>query len=207
MNYIFEEQFPNNFTKNLLWQDEALQDFHKKAEAYCRFKYFSYQSTGEDMRMIVETCMRLNSRANAIVWFTYREAISRFVSMVNQQCNKSFKIRRAEVQRFCYRCQCRESDDSDNKVLKAFINSANKMYLSISSITQMNLNRVQVLLMDTMELSEFLNALSLELPFRPSRITRNTERTDRCNFCITSKIIKELAPSIGVYQNLTRVCA
>jgi len=200
IDLFFQRQFPNNFTKHNIWTDPRMKTFHKNAAAFCRAKVFSYQCTGEEMRVAVETCMKLNPRSRAIVLVSYREPISKFVSLVNQICNKRFEERSEEVQSFCRSCDCR---DSDSTQLKNFIENTNKAFLSVSSITQMNLNEVQVLLLDTYELSEFLKAQNFEQSIKAT-LKKNRGQTQICDFCVTSDIIKELAPSIGVYTTLTR---
>lgn len=204
MNYIFHKQFPINFTEQTGYKENAEEHFEKNAEVWCRLKWFSYESNGYQMRKIVETCMRLNPRSRAIVLFTYREPFSRLVSLVNQICNKVIGRRSVEMQSFCKRCDCRESNST---MLKEYIALTNEMYLSVLSITQVNLNNVKVMALDILELSEFLNALNLEPSFThfdTSSIVKNPEETQSCNFCITSEIMRELAPSMGVYRDLTR---
>jgi len=200
ITYNFKRVFPKIFKRNSCCGDIAVRNFKKNVEAYCHSKFSSFEVPGEDMRMIVETCMKINPRSSSIFMFTFREPISRFISWINELCNKK-KKRSVEWQRVCERC----TYAPDTKTtLQLKIEQANKQYLSASYFTEMNLKNVQVLTLDTKDLSGFLETPSLQSDFNVTSMLQNPEKKTKCDFGITSSIIRELAPSIGVYRNLTR---
>jgi len=175
--------------------------FKENVEAYCLSKWSSYEVTGEQMLMIVETCMKFKRRSTAIIIFTYREPIARFLSLINMLCNKRLKRRSAEIQSFCSRCKY---EPETWPFLQKRIDEANEVYLSASYITKSNFTNVQVLSLDTIYLSGFLESLSNQPDFNfTSLAKRNVHKRDICNFGVTATMLWELGPSFGVYRNLT----
>jgi len=175
--------------------------FKENVEAYCLSKWSSYELTGEQMLMIVETCIKFNPRLTAIIIFTYREPIVRFLSLINMLCNKRLKWRSAETQSFCSRCKC---DLETWPFLKRWIDETNEVYLSASYLAKSNFTNVQVLSLDTIYLDGFLESLSNQPEFNLTSLAKkNIHKTDICNAGVTAKMIRELGPSFGVYRNLT----
>lgn len=199
LGYNFKQLFPNNAPNNCC-NGRAVHHFKENVEKYCLSKFSSHEVNGEQMRMIIETCTKLQPSSSAIVMFTFRDPISRFVSWINHLCNRLLIRRSAELQRFCHRC---EYAPDTEKEMKELIGRYNDLYLSASSIMGMNVNDVQVLSLDTMDMNNFLETPSLGEGFKISRMRENAGKSDICNFAITSEIIKELSISAEVYRNLT----
>jgi len=195
INYSMKHLYPR---KGNIWAwDKAVMEFKKNVKSYCMSKWSSYEISGRGMRGIVETCMKLNPRSTAIVLFTYREPISRFVSWINYMCNKRLDWRSKETLNFCSFCN---SSHETKEYLKKAVNNANDLYLSVSYITEINSTNVHVLSLDTQYLSAFLKSVSSQLRFNVK--VKNVKKIDKCNFGATADIISDLVPSIGVYQRL-----
>jgi len=200
LNLNMDKVFPLKTKKNLPGP-KATMVLKENMEAYCLSKWSSYEATGEQMLMIVEKCMKFNRRSTAIIMVIYREPIARFVSIVNMYCNKRWEWRSAETQSFCSRCKY---DPETKPFLQKYIDEANEIYLSASSITENNFTNVQVLSLDTIYLDGFLKSLRTQPGFKViSLAKKNIHKTDICDFGVTAGIIRELAPSLGVYRNLT----
>jgi len=200
MNFNFENLFRLKIEKNTCCMEGAMWFFEKNVTAHCFSKSSSYEVTGDQMRMIVETCTKLRPSSNAIVMFTYREPVARFVSKINHLCNKRYKTRSAYMQMACDRCAY-EPDTKD--FFQKLILQQNNLYLAAPHIAKMNFENVQVLLVDTMDLYRFLGTLSLLPGFNAIKMIKNVAYTKRCDFGITSEIIKELSTSVKVYRNLS----
>lgn len=199
MSYNMRQKFPDIYIRNTCCGEKAVQNFNQNLEAYCHSKFSSWEVNGKDLRMIVDTCTKLNPNSSSIIMFTYREPTSRFISWINHMCNKRVGTRSVEWQTFCERC----TNTPDGKaLLEPMAHKQNEIYLSETYITEMR--KVPVLALDTMDLSQFLKTLSLQSDFPEIFMSRNTGNTRVCDFAITSEIVEELAPSIGVYRNLTR---
>jgi hypothetical protein len=202
MSWNFSKQF-RLIKLNTCCGEKAIRKFKRKVKEYCFSKFSSFEVTGDQMRMIVETCMKLRPNSSAIVMFTFRDAVSRFVSSINHRCNQHryrHKITTSVWRKFCDRCAY-APDTQD--LFKELISGQNNLYLSASHITDMNLTNVQVLSLNTLDMRTFWRTLRDRPGFKVSALARNYAKIVFCDFGITHEVIKELRASVEVYRNLS----
>jgi len=182
---------------------EMMGRFFKKPEFFCRLKFSSYQVLAGQMRTVVETCMKLLPDSRAITLFTYREPVSRFISNINMLCNRRLKKRSAELLRICRRCVY--APDTEVFLNQLIEERQNRRYMSIHTITEMDVRNVEVLFLDTMDIDRFFEELKLDLQpdFNLTLVHENIEQKAACDFSVTSAILRELAPSTMIYRNIT----
>jgi len=197
IEYTFSYNFMHGTIMDSCCLKNMLERFSADVDTYCRAKFTSYEVKGDQTRQIVETCMEYLLISRSIVLATYREPISRFISMVNQLCNK-------DAQRFVKVCgQCASVAGSES-IFYWWIDFSNKVYLSIADIAEMDMPNVQVLLLDLMYLNFLFQKLSNKLPdFYIKSGSINTEVKTLCSFGATSAIAEELAISANVYHNIS----
>jgi len=198
--WYFAKVLSESNAHSLCCWENAMQKFEKNMQELCASKFSSYQVRGDDMRMIVESCVKLRPSLSAVVLFTYRDPISTFVSGVNQWCNIGFNTMSAEFKRVCHRCVY-ASDTRE--FFEKKVTWSNNLYSSQSYITEMVKSNVQVLLLDVIDLSGFLELQSKRGGFHTTASRMNSGKTNICDYGITSEIIKKLSPSVDVYRNLS----
>jgi len=184
--------------------DEVMGPFFENPDFYCRLKFSSYEVFGGQMRRVAETCMKLLPDSRAIMLVTYREPIARFVSNINFVCNKlNVSKLNEEMLRFCRRCVY--APDTAVFVHQMIEEYHNGKYMSIHTITEMDVRNLEVLFLDTMDINSFFEKLKLDLQpdFNLKLQPKNIEKNTACDFSVTSAIVRELAPSTMIYRNIT----
>jgi len=89
-----------------------------------------------------------------------------------------------------------------NQMIEEYHNSK---YMSIHTITEMDVRNVEVMFLDTMDINRFFEKLKLDLQpdFNLKLLHENIEKKTNCDFSVTSAIVRELAPSTMIYRNIT----
>jgi len=188
--------------KKACCNDHMMARFTEDTDSYCRSKFSSYEVFGGQMLKVVETCMKLQPNSRAIIFFTFREPISRFYWNINHMCNKNLELRSEEWLKVCRRC----TYAADTEVfLNEWIEKHNYKYMSIYNITEMDVRNAQVLFLDTMDINGFVEKLKFEVQeyFNLTLVYINIEYATSCDFRLTSDIVRELAPSSIIYRNIT----
>jgi hypothetical protein len=149
----------------------------------------------------------------AIVLATFREPIARTISSVHQVCNKNLQRRDNVTATACRRC----SYSSDQEFWDAqFFERATYIYKSIQNVIFSNSANTTVVMVDTMDLDDFYAAInqvaitrkytSFLINVKPKKGQShhfNSEIIQRCNFAVTSEMIRKLQIPQMIYRNLT----
>jgi len=182
--------------------DEVMGRFFENPDFYCRLKFSSYEVFGDQFRSVVETCMKLLPDSRAIIFFTYREPIARLISNINHLCNKQLWKRKEALLRFCRRCVY--APDTEVFLNHFIEREHNGKYMYIHNLTEMDVRNVEVIFMDTMDINRCFEKLKLDLQpdFNLTLLYNNIEKNTKCDFSVTSAIVRELAPSTMIYRNI-----
>jgi hypothetical protein len=73
-------------------------------------------------------------------------------------------------------------------------------------VAKMRLPNVRVLSIDTPDISQLFAMLHSRMPhlnINNSQMVKNPEKSDYCNFAMTSGQFRDLAPSEAIYRNFT----
>jgi len=183
--------------------NHMMERFMRDKDSYCRSKFSSYEVFGGQMRKVLETCMKLQPNSRAVLFFSFREPISRFFSHINHMCNINIEVRSEEWLKVCRRCTY--AADTEVFLNEWIEKKHNQKYLSIYNITEMDVGNVQVLFLDTMDINEFVEKLKFEIQeyFNLTLVHINIEHATRCDFRFTSAVVRELGPSSIIYRNIT----
>jgi hypothetical protein len=202
--------------------DKLMGNFLSSPDKFCLASFQSYQVLPSKFPTILETCQRVYEKQNVTnhrmqLLVSIREPISRTLSFIHQQCNRNGRRRPKELLQACNRCNF----DQDKDVWLGFADRTNKEYEDIHSLMAsrvimdadekepLKINRsIPVLALDLDDLSPFFQELKGILPDTHNnrfhrKSTFNKEELDRCNFHMSSEMIKALSKSTRSYRNLT----
>jgi len=200
--------YPKLYEKSCCTQ-KIMKDFYKKPYHYCNKKFMSLQVSGRDFVKVVDKCKNIKSRIDKpiVVLTATREPISRTLSGIHQICNENLWTRSDSVQRACRICNY----EHDTEYWMTFTDRANKLYRDQywSLQTLATVENVNVLYIDTQDLSDLFNRLLERMPKWEGDVilgqstTFNPESRDTCSFGLKSEMIKALRPCLDIYRNLT----
>ena len=175
--------------------------FHERSTKYCNAKFSSYQAESPFfLKTIVPSCMT-QTGSKAVVLVSFREPIQRGLSYIHQMCNKSFRRRNKSTRQACSRCSYEQDTDFWDGTVTHF----NNEYKELQEVITANIDNTSVLSVDSVDLTplyERLFAATNHTAFKRFR-KANREETKRCDFGVTSEMLRRLAPSSEIYRNLT----
>lgn len=173
-----------------------LEKFRNETERYCAEKFTSWQVSKNKFTEIVETCHKIRPKSRTVVWTTFREPISTYVSLVHQMCNKNVYKREPHHARACEVC------DFTNETAPVWLEYAQSVELQIKGAYHtshyfLNDDRVTSVTMEPNDLNGFWKAFTND-NMRPS----NKEENSLCSFRPTSQLVKSLREAQDVYRRL-----
>lgn len=187
-----------------------MQRFEKETVSYCNSPFSSYQVGGISFSHILKTCQEESKHEKIkmkriVALFTYREPLATVVSYIHQVCNKNLHVRSKEVLALCARC----TYDADPIFLLDY-HPGITLYELLTNQTFLSLGEgVDFLALDNADITRFSTDLKDSLPlmykerFNLPNATVNGEKTQLCNFAMTSDMIKKYSLDSQAYRNLT----
>jgi hypothetical protein len=173
-----------------------LKEFRADPEHYCAQKFTSWQVSKGKFIEIVNTCRRLRPNSRTVVWTTFREPISTFVSLVHQMCNKNVNKRDPDKHKACEVC------DYNNETAAVWLEYAQSVEWQIKgayNTSHFFLDAPDVTTV-TMEPSD-LNGFWQEYT-NTTLHSSNSEKLSLCSFRPTSHLVKALREAQNVYRHL-----
>lgn len=195
---VEENMFPKfgQDTELTCCHGRMLNKFRADPERYCAQKFTSWQVSKNKFTEIVETCQKLRPDSRTVVWTTFREPISTYVSLIHQMCNKNTDKREPHHAQACEVC------DFTNETAAVWLEFAQSVELQIKGAYYTShyfLNRTDVttVTMEPNDLNDFWNTYT-DSPMRLS----NKEENSLCSFRPTSQLVKTLREAQDVYRRM-----
>lgn len=173
-----------------------LEKFRLDPERYCAQKFTSWQVSKNKFTEVVETCQKLRPQSRTVVWTTFREPISTYVSLIHQMCNKNVAKREVHHAQACDIC------DFTNETAAVWLEFAQSVELQIkgayyTSHYFLNNTAVKTVTMEPNDLNDFWQTYT-EGPMKLS----NKEENSLCSFRPTSQLVKSLREAQDVYRRM-----
>jgi hypothetical protein len=173
-----------------------LKKFRDDPEHYCAQKFTSWQVSKGKFIEIVNTCRRLRPNSRTVVWTTFREPISTFVSLVHQMCNKNVYKRDPDKQKACEVC------DYNSETAAVWLEYAQSVEWQIKGAYNtshffLDAPDVTTVTMEPNDLNGFWQEYT-----NTSLHSSNSEKLSLCSFRPTSHLVKALRMAQNVYRHL-----
>lgn len=189
--------------------------FRKRTELYCKLPFSSYQVNVTQFEQIVQTCLTYDFVERALLLTSYREPLTKTVSKIHQICNKNLD-RRDNYTRYMCTTQC-DKYDANRGFWDKFVNVTTRdlresQYVTQNMVHHLNDNiirnskekkkSVEAFAIDTIDIDTFFAKL-LDEEDDEVEIHYNTEKKSRCDFRVSSSMMKLHTEATLIYRNLT----
>lgn len=197
--------FPPKDTQAFFYTVRPVRSVPKRT--YCGAKCGAYEVHAEEFEEVVGECTRMrrpDGRHRAVVLVSLREPMRQLLSTIHEHCNRE-RARAFMGHEFLDACgRCSYEEDAD--IWDAKTEWVNQRIEEAFRVSLIRMDRVDVLTVEDTDIDRMFGMLQSALPSRNVTVGRreNTQVLSYCSFGLKSPMIKALAPSFALYQNLTR---
>lgn len=171
--------------------------FRDDPERYCNQKFTSWQVSTNKFCEIVDTCNKLQPGRRTVVWVTFREPISTFVSLIHQMCNKNVYKRDDDKRIACEVCAyTNETAWAWNEYAQSVENQLKGAYLTSHRYLNATYN-METVVMEPNDLNAFWEHYSGR-----QLVHSNKQTSSSCSFKPTSELIKSFGTAQNVYRRM-----
>ena len=185
--------------RTTLFKSKFFDDNGAYVDAYCgQSKFFSLQDYGKEFPSVVKECLDRTNRTKFVVLSSYREPISRVLSLIHQLCNKHISIKLSEERRkqwddACNRCDYQdpvvdENGKADRQLFDTIGRLTNELFENLISMSlslkdglglepggRNSGKTIENLMIDIVDLNNFFDGLRDAIEVHPSNTDGSVE--------------------------------
>lgn len=192
---------------------KILQQLDANPAHYCAQKFTSWQVNDAEYFRVLAKCRKWSlsqgKSRRVVVWTTFREPVSMFLSLVHQMCNKNLNKRTPAKLKACLHCDY----DVMTHVWEWYVETVTRQIHGSYRVSHLQTDAVakgvnaatlynisHVVTLEPNDLNAFwdgyTNHTNATLP------RSNPEKLWHCSFRPSTELVKALGPAVNVYRKL-----